>query len=722
MLATAAAPKATPLRRRRAFRAAAWLSALPAFALFVAPGVIGVRAAARPAVSYVVYLTPYVLAVGASIAAAARARDAERRFWGLLALAFAMILADEAYATYLILALPAPMRPTPLVAVLSVGGGLAFLVLLVSMTRLRLRAPLARFRFLVDALMVAGLAFLVSLTVLVEPLFEGLSSARLDRLLAAAYPVTAVVLLGGTLTNLVGLKAAKWKSWERVVAAGIATYALGVALWPVWYVLNLNGAPARTAVESLWFAGQHLIFVGAVYRLTASDEPWGIRPVPQPRPATAPWSTFPLYAVSFLAVGAFSYRVHVAGSGTTLGTGQAELAIAGLGALLVTRSALVAAENRSLAGEAGVDPVTGLANHRRFHDVLGVELAVAKRYMEPLSVIVLDLDAFGSVNDLLGHPRGDAVLRQAAEALVGAAPQGGCVCRIGGDEFGLVLPETSPTSALAVAEELRAALAAVGCEAVPCLRASIGVAAFPEHAEAAGELVRLADGAQYWAKLHGKDRVVLYDRSSVAAIDAEERIRLLQREHLVGTMSALAAAVDARDPGARYHSRNVARLVVKLGRESGLPAERLHLLEAAAMLHDVGKIGVRDAVLRKAGPLRDAERRHVQEHPLLAERILSATPLAEIVPWIVAHHERWDGMGYPYGLAGERIPLEARILAVCDAFDAMVSDRPYRSALSVSAAVLEIDLNMGAQFDPVLAERFIRMVPEDTSGGRSVSA
>src|SRR5690606_26700551 len=125
--------------------------------------------------------------------------------------------------------------------------------------------------------------------------------------------------------------------------------------------------------------------------------------------------------------------------------------------------------------------------------------------------------------------------------------------------------------------------------------------------------------------------------------------------------------------------------------------ERLRLLEAAAILHDVGKIGISDSVLQKPGPLTDGERRHVQEHPLLGERILSTTSLASIVPWVVAHHERWDGAGYPYGLSGEMIPLEARILAVCDAYDAMVSDRPYRSALSVDAALQEIDLNMGTQ-------------------------
>jgi HD-GYP domain-containing protein (c-di-GMP phosphodiesterase class II) len=149
---------------------------------------------------------------------------------------------------------------------------------------------------------------------------------------------------------------------------------------------------------------------------------------------------------------------------------------------------------------------------------------------------------------------------------------------------------------------------------------------------------------------------------------------------------------------------------VQLAEHLGFDRKRVEMLETAAVLHDIGKIGVSDHVLRKRGSLTPAERREVNNHAALGERILAGTSLHEVLPWILSHHERWDGTGYPTGLTGEEIPYEARILAVCDAFDAMTSDRPYRSALSCAAALQEIDLNMGTQFDPVIAEVFIRMV------------
>lgn len=149
---------------------------------------------------------------------------------------------------------------------------------------------------------------------------------------------------------------------------------------------------------------------------------------------------------------------------------------------------------------------------------------------------------------------------------------------------------------------------------------------------------------------------------------------------------------------------------------------RTDLLETAALHHDIGKIGVSDALLRKAGRLTASERSEIQQHSVLGERILAGAGLTEILPWVLSHHERWDGAGYPSGLKGDEIPYEARVLAVCDAYDAMTSDRPYRSALSPSAALQEIDLNMGAQFDPEIAEVFICVVGRNQSASTILEA
>jgi len=239
--------------------------------------------------------------------------------------------------------------------------------------------------------------------------------------------------------------------------------------------------------------------------------------------------------------------------------------------------------------------------------------------------------------------------------------------------------------------------------------ASVGVAGYPLHASDRDELLRMADGAQYWAKYHGKNQAVLYDAEIVTALDADERIRGLQDSMHLNTVRSLAAAVDARSPGMEHHSRNVAALSVLLARELELDERTSTLLEIAALVHDVGKIGIPDRVLNKRGQLTPDESALVRDHAVLGERILRSTRLIEVLPWVRHHHEHWDGTGYPDGLAGDEIPLEARILSVCDAYDAMTSERSSRPALSKSAALQEIDLGLGSQFDPALGEVFLRL-------------
>ncbi|MBE0476500.1 MAG: diguanylate cyclase [Coriobacteriia bacterium] len=723
MLETERPETSSALGRGRArLRIAAWAAGAPLMLLFLVPGGLGVPPSWRLPVSRTAFLVPYALAVAGCLASAVRARESERRFWTLLGVATGLVFANEAYVAWLQARLGGELAWTAPTVVLTLGGATAFVALLISMTRLRVPAGVTRFRYAVDALLAAGLAFVVTLSVLITPLYAPFSDVpRLERLLAAAYPVIAVVVFGGTLTNLVGLKASRWTPWERIAAAGIGVFAVGLAAWPLWYLSAVRvGGPLAPGVEAMWAFGHHLLFVAAVYRLTSAEERWDIRPLPPVRLPVGSWTASAVLGAAFLASALSIHQAHVSASPVLTRLESATI-VGSLAVLLVARTALITGENRALHGIAALDAVTGLPNHRSFHEVLATELAVAGRYGEQLSLAILDIDLFGHLNDLLGHPAGDAVLEETGRALTSVAPRRSTVARIGGDEFAVVMPETGPAAATEACESMRAALAGMRGRAVPPVRASFGVASFPAHASGKDELIRFADGAQYWAKLHGRDRVVAYDPEVIAVLDAEERIRLLQEEHVLDTMQSLAAAVDARDPGTRFHSRTVASLAVRLAEDIGLAPETVRLLEAAAILHDVGKIGISDAVLRKPGPLDAEERRHVREHPVLAQRILSGTSLGEIVPWVIAHHERWDGEGYPSGAAGEDIPLEARILAICDAYDAMVSDRPYRSALSAEAALQEIDLNMGTQFDPHLAERFIRLVQED-GWGRAAGA
>jgi putative nucleotidyltransferase with HDIG domain len=213
-----------------------------------------------------------------------------------------------------------------------------------------------------------------------------------------------------------------------------------------------------------------------------------------------------------------------------------------------------------------------------------------------------------------------------------------------------------------------------------------------------------------WAKSRGGDRAVVFDPQVVDVLDSREHISFLERSLHTQMVEVLAAAVDARDPYTQFHSRNVAAHAEVLARGAGLSEEHVRLVHSAGLLHDVGKIGIPDDILRKTSRLDDEEFERIREHPSLGVRILQASARQEILPWIAAHHERWDGRGYPEALTADRIPFEARILAVCDSFDAMTTDRPYRPALELSEAVAELETNAGTQFDPELVALFTHLL------------
>lgn len=286
------------------------------------------------------------------------------------------------------------------------------------------------------------------------------------------------------------------------------------------------------------------------------------------------------------------------------------------------------------------------------------------------------------------------------------------VCRIGGDEFGIIFPETDSVNAYRICQRIRDDLNEFDLFPYQKISISVGIAEYPSHGGNKAELVKKADNALYWAKYQGKSEVVIYDEGTVKLFEMKERLQLLEKRSYLSTVRALAAAVDARDPCTRFHSRNVAALASALAKKINLEEERVRKIEIAGLLHDVGKIGIPDSILKKSEKLSPAEKKIIEEHPVLGERILKNTDLIDILPWIRAHHERWDGKGYPDRLKGEEIPIEARILALADAFDAMTSERPYQDALTLEEAVKEIETHKGTQFDPLLADTFIKLIKE----------
>ncbi|HWH31160.1 MAG TPA: diguanylate cyclase, partial [Egibacteraceae bacterium] len=381
-------------------------------------------------------------------------------------------------------------------------------------------------------------------------------------------------------------------------------------------------------------------------------------------------------------------------------------------AQLATTTIAHAEARARLAAQATTDYLTGLLNHRSFHERLHAEWERARRHDRPLALVLFDIDRFKAVNDTAGHHAGDRVLEGVAERLRTLARPGDVLGRIGGDEIAWLLPETDGLGAFAAAERARAHVAAAPiAHRVVTLSAGACDRVDADDAEA---LLRLADGALYWAKAHGRDAAYLYDPEVVRELSADERAQRLAREQALVGLRALARAVDAKDPSTQRHAERVAATAVALATVLGWPEERRGALHEAGLLHDVGKIGVPDAVLFKPGRLTPEEYAQVKQHAELGAEIANEVLAPEQVAWIRQHHERWDGGGYPAGLAQESISEGGRILALADAWDVMTGVRPYQVGRSVDDALRECRACGGTQFDPRLVEVLIDCVQRGT--------
>jgi len=373
-----------------------------------------------------------------------------------------------------------------------------------------------------------------------------------------------------------------------------------------------------------------------------------------------------------------------------------------------------------LMERANRDGLTGLYNHRYFHERLSQELKRSVRYGRPLSLLMIDLDGFKAINDKMGHPAGDLILRNVSKVLASSIRDIDIAARYGGDEFAVILPETGLDEAITLAERIRHVVdegdspnesreEARTLASQYKLTVSIGVAAYPRHARQRDSLVAAADIAMYHAKNVSQNRVCSYDEVPGAGGTMDPcRIHAFLQSASVSTIAALAEAVDVKDHYTHGHSESVARYASAIADQLRLSPEEKFNVRIAALLHDVGKIGMPDSILKHTGTLSSEQRDLVRSHPSVGGKIVKQIPqLAKILPGIVYHHERYDGTGYPSKLAGERIPLIARIICVADAFDAMTSHRPYRKALSVSEAIAELRAGAGTQFDPVVVEALV---------------
>ncbi len=390
----------------------------------------------------------------------------------------------------------------------------------------------------------------------------------------------------------------------------------------------------------------------------------------------------------------------------------------------------LASANARLESLATTDPLTDLLNHRALNLMVDQEIERAHRYRRPFSLLFMDLDHFKMINDTYGHGSGDRVLKEYAAVVQSQLRGVDVLGRWGGEEFLVLLPEIDWSSAMECAERVRKSVAGHLFEIGDGIHitSSIGVASYPEDAVDRDRLIELADTAMYAAKRLGRNQVRRSSDAAVAAMEGSaEGMNGRHESSLIGVVEALAALVEARDHYSGRHTAEVGQRAVRLALKLGLDAPQAELLGMAGLLHDIGKVGVPDAILQKPARLTAGEWATVRKHTTVGADVVNRIPgLSPIATIIRAHHEHWDGTGYPDGLAGDAIPVGARIISVVDAYGAITSDRPYRAARSPEWARSEMIRCAGHQFDPVVVEAFLAMLdtedPSEVNSSQLVAA
>ncbi len=379
-----------------------------------------------------------------------------------------------------------------------------------------------------------------------------------------------------------------------------------------------------------------------------------------------------------------------------------------------------------LAKMSRTDELTGLANRRYLEQVLATFYRQSRRYNRSLSLMMIDIDFFKAINDTGGHQTGDELLKVISKAIVDACRHADLPARVGGDEFCILLPETAANDAHVVAERIRQA---VGSEVIKIkdlemhVTTSIGITDLnSSEIDSADAMLAIADDALYMAKKLGRNRVVqahdISELNRVTDLHESSKVETLSRklagldnkfkEAIIHGLEELVQVLAERDINMADHSYKVQRYAGIIGTEMELPTRVVKRIEIAAMLHDIGMSALPDDVLLCPGALTDEQKVIMRRHPLLGVRIMEGMEfLEQEIPAVRYHHECYDGSGYPEGIVGSAIPLAARILAVADAFDAMVTPRTFRKAKSFDEALKEIANGAGKQFDPVVVEAIL---------------
>ena len=531
---------------------------------------------------------------------------------------------------------------------------------------------------------------------------DGADNTRDRQLMARAL---GSLFVAGALIGFLSLALPHERGTQVGALAGVCAVALlvGVAL-----TLERGRFPAWSFPAASYAAV--LLIAAAVYLSDDTDSPYAFYFVLVAMFAAYFLSLRHLVLLTASAAGAYPVVVAALGGGDE----SAQRWLLTIWTVIVVGAFMAILRHRMnalidrLSSAASTDPLTHLLNRRGFRDVFDLELERSRRSGRPCALLLGDLDHFKRVNDLLGHPAGDVRLRKFARLLTAGKRRIDAAARMGGEEFALLLPETDEHGAYVIAERLRHAVRDAFAPDQLAVTVSFGVAAYPTHGATGDQLLQAADQALYVAKELGRDRTAIYRPEVTAQMLSSKERTQARADGYLSAMLVLAEAVDLRDAGSSAHSETVGRYAGMIAAELGLEAEHVERLKLAGVLHDIGKVGVPDTVLQKAGPLDEGEWDEIRNHCQLGSRLLSGAGLEDIAAWVLSHHERPDGLGYPAGLTGSEIPPEARILAVADAYEAMVGDRLYRLGIGAQRARHELEEGAGTQFDPLVVEAFLR--------------
>lgn len=387
------------------------------------------------------------------------------------------------------------------------------------------------------------------------------------------------------------------------------------------------------------------------------------------------------------------------------------------------------------------DSLTNLHNHRKFQEILAAEIDKSKRTQTQTSIVIFDINNISQINKDFGAAKGDEIIKLVADKIKQGIRTNDSAARYGGDEIAIILPETTSAEAKYLAEYLTYSLSCCLVDDVGPVKVSVGIATYPKSTQDLEKLLILAEQAMFISKSkgykNGMSTIVCSDDfdfwddtalSSFASVIAkrhasiginfdEELVNkfhsedIINQGHLIEVVTSLASAIDAKDEYTKGHSSSVSRYAEALARTMNLPEKDVERIKLGALLHDIGKIGIPETVLKKPSKLTDEEWEIMKQHPTIgAEKVLLPNEsLHDLIPIVKYHHEHWDGSGYPEKLKGEDIPLAARIVSVADAYHALISDRPYRKGMSNEKACEILKIGAGIQWDKNLVREFVNI-------------